>query len=325
MAVSRRKGAASTAEAAAATSQTPAADKGPERRKATIPDTGAGYIGVTLTKEGAYGIGVRVEDLVATDLAAKAGIQVDDVIVALNGKDVSQPHKAIEFMEAANGEKLEIEYLKKPEAEKASKAAALARAARRRARVARFFGAIAWFLHKVLTLVVFLMGCAAILYDVLPQDYAKDPLDLFVLPFAGYAPPPIGYDGRPERRIYRSKDPSKPWMVEGWDEEKEKDMYERLEACPLWTTNIKDWAAEGNGDHFKAARAASIIDQIRATQGAALDGMEARQREAEYREMFWNEKIKERDERRAAKKAEKEKEAFMEKIKVDDAAEEEKK
>ena len=91
-------------------------------------------------------------------------------------------------------------------------------------------------------------------------------------------------------------------------------MLQRLAKLELWTQNLDDWREEGLGDEFKAKRASSIINQIRATEGRSLLGMEKHEKEMEYRKMFWDEKIRERDERRAAKKAQEEKEAFEKKL-----------
>ena len=87
-------------------------------------------------------------------------------------------------------------------------------------------------------------------------------------------------------------------------------MLLRLSKLEIWNQNLHDWRLEGNGDEFKSIRGKHITDQIRATGGDALIGMEKHEKEMEYRQMFWNEKIRERDERRAAKKAEEEKAAF---------------
>lgn len=204
----QRKGAAAAA-AETATAGAGAATTGPkgapERRRVTIPDTGIGYVGITLTTDGSYGVGVRVEDIVKGDLAAKAGLQVNDVVVALNGQDVNEPSKAVRIMEDANGAALHIDFLKQAEAEKTSKVAAAERSARRRAMVGRFFGFIFWVVHKLVVTIVFLAGVLAIAYELAPQDYVKDPLDFILLPHLGFQPPEVGYDGRPIRRVIESK------------------------------------------------------------------------------------------------------------------------
>ena len=102
----------------AATARAPSAVAKEEARSVTI-NKREGYLGVTLSNTPS-GVGVLVEEAVAADLIAAAGLKAGDVILRLNGREVNRHGDAIEILNSAPDVGLQIEYWTEAQAAKAT-------------------------------------------------------------------------------------------------------------------------------------------------------------------------------------------------------------
>ena len=194
----------------------PAAGAGttPSTRTVKI-DTSDGHLGLTMSdcKKVA---GCEIDALHAADLCAKAGLKVGDVVTKVNGKAVTTHHEAFALINMTDGE-LCFEYMPKAAVKKAVREQSMKKW-RVLATVCKGFAAM---------LVAFLF-VSPLLYHYAPQELFMDHVDTHVLPHLGYEAPMPGYDGKPRKRVVRSKDPTKPWKVPGWNRAKENDAIARI-------------------------------------------------------------------------------------------------
>ena len=196
-----------------------------------------------------------VEDLEESDLVAKAGVQVGDVILALDGIAIDDHTAAIAYLNDVTGTVIEVTYSTAAEVAKAkAKAADAARKARikRRRKCCRVVLAVLKYLVLGLS---FTAISTYLAYNYLPQEWCKDPVDINAMPRLGFVKkwvpkahrdaftellpqlgeqPTMGFDGRPLRRVLKPKDPTKPWTVSGWSRVKEINAIGRLKKMAFW-------------------------------------------------------------------------------------------
>lgn len=259
----QRKGA--SASAAPSSKATPAASS---RKQTVIDTTDGGHLGVTLGGGGGTGVGgVGIMEIHHADLIAKAGLKVGDIIVAVAGTEVNDHEKALAAFDSGMGGKITVEYFTAAEAKEIT---AAVWSGRRR----KVFGFFAFLVKLLLLLSVIATILVAVGYHVLDQDIVKDRVDMQVLPKLGFDRPSVDMvTGKPLRVVVHSKDPAKPWMVPGWNRNKEINAIERIKKLTVYEFGKANWEKEF-GDAMKSPRMVEMLEQTRMTGGKHLEAHE---------------------------------------------------
>ena len=191
---------------------------GAETAPTVTINTSEGHLGITLSNEPGVD-GCVISQLNSADLCACSGLLVGDIVTKLNGKAVMTHTEAFEIINNSSGEPIVFEYI----------TGAMATKARSAKKVGVSTGKIVLAVLKGFAyLLVLLLVVSLLMYKFAPQEIFQDHVDTHVLPLLGYDPPRPGYDGKPIKRLVKSKDPTKPWKVPGWNRAKENDALQRV-------------------------------------------------------------------------------------------------